>query len=152
MLQLQSVRSTLLEIRAFATTATLTNIGVYANFRRVFELSSGDYFMWASVDDVRPLTAVAACIEALLRNTRAVMAHGAILVEAEGRAGLVEISNEVHIAAVGAAERVRAFTKGIRHNAVLYGLYRREALAKGMLGGCYGQDYLLCVICASWAR
>ena len=123
----------------------LTNIGVYANFRRVFELSSGDYFMWASVDDVRPLTAVAACIEALLRNTRAVMAHGAILVEAEGRAGLVEISNEVHIAAVGAAERVRAFTKGIRRNAVLYGLYRREALGKGMLGGCYGQDYLLCV-------
>ena len=67
-----------------------TNIGVYANFRRVFDLSSGDYFMWASMDDVRPLTAVAACIEALLKNAHAVMAQGAVLVESEGRAGLVD--------------------------------------------------------------
>src|SRR5262249_27430085 len=31
------------------------------------------------------------------------------------------------------------------HNAMFYGLYRRCALAKGTLGTCFGQDYLLCL-------
>jgi glycosyltransferase involved in cell wall biosynthesis len=122
-----------------------TNTGVYANFRRVFELSSGDYFMWAAVDDIRPSTAVEKCLDALLRNDRAVMAHGAVVVEAEGREDLLEITNEVHLAAMEAAERIRAFTQDIKHNAILYSLYRRGALTKGVLGSCYGQDYLLCL-------
>jgi glycosyltransferase involved in cell wall biosynthesis len=121
------------------------NLGVIANFRRVFELSSGDYFMWACADDLRPATAVENCVEALLRDSSAVMAHGAVLVRLGGREDLIEVTNEVHLSDLEAAERVRAFTKGIRHNAMLYGLYRRSALAKGTLGTCLGQDYLLCL-------
>jgi glycosyltransferase involved in cell wall biosynthesis len=121
------------------------NLGVEANFRRVFELSSGDYFMWAAADDLRPATAVEDCVEVLLRNSHAVMAHGAVLVKLEGQEDLVEASNEVHLSDLRAAERIRAFTKGIRHNAMLFGLYRRCALAKGRLGNCYGEDYLLCL-------
>jgi glycosyltransferase involved in cell wall biosynthesis len=121
------------------------NLGVIANFRRVIELSSGDYFMWACADDLRPATAVENCVDALLRNSSAVMAHGAVLVRLEGRKDLIEVANEVDLSDLRAAERVRAFIKGIRHNAVLYGLYRRSALAKGTLGTCLGQDYLLCL-------
>jgi glycosyltransferase involved in cell wall biosynthesis len=121
------------------------NLGVIANFRRVFELSSGDYFVWACADDLRPATAVENCVETLLRNSSAVMAHGAVLVRLEGREDLVEASNEMDLSGLGAAERVRVFTKGIKHNAMLYGLYRRSALAKGTLGTCLGHDYLLCL-------
>jgi len=121
------------------------NLGVILNFRRVFELSSGDYFMWAAVDDVRPATAVQECVAALQRNSSAVMAHGLVLVKLEGQQDLVERANEVDLAERDVAGRVRAFTKGIRHYGMLYGLYRRGALAQGTLGTCLGQDYLLCL-------
>jgi glycosyltransferase involved in cell wall biosynthesis len=121
------------------------NVGVIANFRRVFELSSGDYFMWAAADDVRPTIAVENCVAALLRNSSAIMAHGPILVKLEGREDLEERANEVHLADWAVAERIRPFTTGVRHNGMLYGLYRRCALIKGTLGTCLGQDYLLCL-------
>jgi glycosyltransferase involved in cell wall biosynthesis len=121
------------------------NIGVNPNFRRVFELSSGDYFMWAAADDIKPPTAVESCLKALLRNDRAVMAHGVVLVKSEGREGLVAITNEMHISDSRAAERVHAFTKGVKHNAILYGLCRRSALARGTFPNCRGQDYLFCL-------
>ena len=121
------------------------NLGVIANFRRAFELSAGDYFMWAAADDVRPTTAVEDCVVALQRNSAAVMAHGPVLVRLEGQEALVERTNEVHLAGWEAGERVRAFTNGIGHNGMLYGLYKRGALAQGTLGTCLGQDYLLCL-------
>jgi glycosyltransferase involved in cell wall biosynthesis len=121
------------------------NLGVIANFRRTFELSSGDYFMWACADDIRPATAVENCLEALLRNSYAVMTHGPILVKLEGQEETVEVTNEVNLSDLGAVARIHAFTRGIRHNAMLYGLYRRCALAKGTLGTGFGQDYLLCL-------
>jgi glycosyltransferase involved in cell wall biosynthesis len=122
-----------------------TNIGVYANFRQVFARSAGEFFMWAAADDVRPPTAVARCVEALRRNERAVMAHGVVLVQKAGQQDLLEYPNAVCLSDADAAARVRAFTRGLCHNAMLYGLYRRSALAKGILGRCYGQDYLLCL-------
>jgi glycosyltransferase involved in cell wall biosynthesis len=122
-----------------------TNIGVIANFRRVFALSSGEYFMWAAADDLKPPTAVQCCVEALLRNDRAVMAYGSVLVQTEGEGELVEYPNDICLSDPSAAARVRAFTTGLRHNAMLYGLYRREALQQGILGKCLGQDYLLCL-------
>ena len=121
------------------------NVGLYANFRRVVMLSSGEYFMWAAADDIRPPTMVEQYVQALLRNERAVMAHGIVLGQLEDREALHEYSNEILITALQAAERVRAFTSGLEHNGMLYGLYRREALVRGTLGSCLGQDYLLCL-------
>ena len=121
------------------------NFGVYANFRRVMALATGEYFMWAAIDDLKPLTAVEECVQALLHNDRAVMAHGIVLVCTLGGEGLVEYPNEVHATGTSAAARVREFTYGLRHNAMLYGLYRREALTQGRLGNHLGQDYLLCL-------
>jgi glycosyltransferase involved in cell wall biosynthesis len=122
-----------------------TNIGVYANFRRVVELSSGEYFLWAAVDDLRPPAAIEDCVNALLADPRAVMAHGVILVEVEGSQALFSVTNAMDLSANDAGERVRTFTTKMTHNAMLYGLYRRSALSQGWLGSCYGQDYLLCL-------
>jgi glycosyltransferase involved in cell wall biosynthesis len=122
-----------------------TNIGVYANFRRAVELSRGEYFMWAAVDDLRSATTIDDCLTALLENPQAVMAHGAILVELPGKPDLLPVANAVDLSSNDAVERIRAFTKELSSNAILYGLYRREALVQGWLGSCYGQDYLLCL-------
>jgi glycosyltransferase involved in cell wall biosynthesis len=122
-----------------------TNIGLIANFRRVFELSSGQYFMWAAADDLKPPTAIERCVGALLHNDHAVMAHGIVLVQTVGTDELVEYPNNLCLSEANAAARVRVFTRGLQHNAMLYGLYRRQALQQGVLGQCLGQDYLLCL-------
>jgi cellulose synthase/poly-beta-1,6-N-acetylglucosamine synthase-like glycosyltransferase len=120
-----------------------TNIGVIANYRRVLALSSGTYFMWAAADDVKPSTAVADCLAALERDPRAVMAHGVVQVRTAGSEQPIEYPNDVAITGARAAQRVQAFIAGMPHNAILYGLYRREALQRAVLGRCMGQDYLL---------
>jgi glycosyltransferase involved in cell wall biosynthesis len=121
------------------------NIGVNANFCRVFELSSGEYFMWGAADDIRPPTSIESCVEALRRNKEAVMAHGPVLVMSEGQKDLIEFTNNVDLSDMPAGARIRAFTTKIEHNAMLYGLYRRSALAQAIFGDHYGQDYLLCL-------
>ena len=121
------------------------NIGVYANFRRVLSLASGDLFMWAAVDDIRPPNVVESFLEALLTNDRAVMAHGVVLVKATEQDAPIEITNEVYASDTKAVRRVRRFTDGITSQCILYGLYRRSALAKGTFPNSYAQEYLLCL-------
>jgi glycosyltransferase involved in cell wall biosynthesis len=74
------------------------DLGLLPNFRRVFELALGDYFMWAAADDVRPATAIEHCAAALLRNSSAVIAHGPVLVKLEGQVDLVQRGNGMHLA------------------------------------------------------
>jgi glycosyltransferase involved in cell wall biosynthesis len=119
------------------------NIGVHANFWRVLELSSGQFFTWAAADDLRPKTAVEDCLMALLRNRDAVMAHGPVLVKGPGDETLIERSNAVCLSDRSARKRVAAFTNGIKHNAFAYGLYRRHALARCTFRNTPGSDYLL---------
>lgn len=122
-----------------------TNIGVYANFRRVVELSRGEYFMWGAVDDLREPTVVEDCVKALLENPQAVLAHGLILAETTAGPPLLPIPNTMDLASDDAIERVRNFTRQLLSSAIHYGLFRREALVQGWLGSCYGQDYILCL-------
>jgi GT2 family glycosyltransferase len=121
------------------------NLGATQNFWKVYQLSAGDYFMWAAADDVRPKTAVEDCLAALLRNRTAVMAHGPVLIKANGREELIERTNEVCLSHLKTRQRITAFTKGIKHNGIIYGLHRRDALGKCVFGNTYGQDYLLCL-------
>ncbi len=122
------------------------NIGCERNFRRVFQLSSGEYFMWASADDTRPPTALEKCLEALRKNTRAVMAHGVILVKRDDREVLRVVTNEADLSQTRAADRIATFTNKITYNMMLYGMYRRWALEKGTLTlHLRAQDYLLCL-------
>jgi glycosyltransferase involved in cell wall biosynthesis len=121
------------------------NIGVTPNFRRVLELSTGEYFMWASVDDRKPPTAVSNCLEALQREPRAVMAYGPVLLRVQDQEELLEISNEMHMAGLDVRDRVRAFTLGLTSQGIVYGLYRRDAIIKAVFPTCYGQEYLLCL-------
>ena len=121
------------------------NVGLYENFRRVVTLATGEYFMWAAADDLRPPTAVEHCVQAILRNDRAVSAHGIILVRtADGKESAAH-NNEIELTAPRVATRIRNFTYGLRHNAMIFCLHRRTALLQARLGNHTGQDYLLCL-------
>jgi hypothetical protein len=122
-----------------------TNVGVVNNFRLAVAHSTGTYFMWSAADDRKPLTAVTDCLRALQAQPAAVMAHGVILVQSPGRDDLVPIPNAMDLTMSDPAARIRAFTAGHTHNAMLYGLYRLEALRQVCLGQGLGHDYLLCL-------
>lgn len=52
-----------------------TNLGVVANFNRVFQLSTGQYFKWAAYDDVHAPTYLERCAAVLDRDPTIAVAH-----------------------------------------------------------------------------
>jgi glycosyltransferase involved in cell wall biosynthesis len=119
------------------------NIGQTRNFQRALELATGEYFMWSCADDARPRNAIKHLVKALVENPDSVMAHGPVI--AKGTDFEIEVSNEMDLMSPSAAARIRAFTRGIRHNSMIHGLYRRSVLKDVILGAHYGQDYLFCL-------
>ena len=121
------------------------NVGLYENFRRVVTLATGEYFMWAAADDLKPPTAVEHCVRAMLHNDRAVTVHGIIVIRtADGNESAAH-PNEIQLNDKSAATRIRNFTYGLRHHAMFFCLHRRAALMQARLGNHVGQDYLLCL-------
>ena len=99
--------------------------------------------MWASVDDTKPPSAVQICLNALLENHGAVMAHGSILFQIPGRTELVEVANDMDMSNLGPLQRIRVFTTKTRNLCMVYGLYKREALLRTYYPNSYGQEHLL---------
>jgi len=52
-----------------------TNLGAAKNFNRVFELSRGEYFKWASHDDICDPEYLERCVELLDRNPAVVLCY-----------------------------------------------------------------------------
>jgi glycosyltransferase involved in cell wall biosynthesis len=121
------------------------NIGLTRNFRRVLGLSRGEYFTWASVDDVRPATIVEQFVDVFARNNEAVMVHGHVLLRMRDRSESIEFRNDADLTSPRVAERVRNFTDKIEHNSMVYGLYRREAIAGVRFDDHFGQEYVFCL-------
>ncbi len=117
------------------------NRGAIWNFNRVFELSTGEYFMWAAHDDQREPCCVSACVEKMEASSNAVLctAHTAIFVE--GRKELLCLANlNSYDSVAGLAERYRATLESFPATA-MYGLYRRSAVRRTkMLQNCIATD------------
>jgi len=99
--------------------------------------------MWACADDIRTPDAVQSCLEAILRNGDAVMAYGVVLLKGNGQEELLQIKNTWDTRFPTAAERIRAFTRGISSQCISYGLYKKTALSNVVYSNAYGQEYLL---------
>jgi len=121
------------------------NIGAIRNFRRVLQLSNGKYFTWASADDERPAGAIGGCVQALERDPESVMAHGPIEAMLPEPPADVLVANDMDLSDRRVDIRVKTFTARLQHNAILYGVYRRAALAASRLGDHFGHDYLFCL-------
>jgi glycosyltransferase involved in cell wall biosynthesis len=110
------------------------NRGAVWSFNRVFELSTGRYFMWAAHDDLRDAQYLRCCVEALERNPAAVMCCTDVkLIDEQGRE--VSESQFPHgIRPLGATpwERIHAIAKA-NYWYDFYGLIRSEILAQTRL-------------------
>jgi glycosyltransferase involved in cell wall biosynthesis len=112
------------------------NIGIYKNFNRVFELSSGKYFKWASCSDF--------CLEGFFEKCVAVLdaRPDVVLVYPKtywlysptgGEEYAVEYDDNLNIEDDRPSKRIREYLSRDRHNNVMHGVIRASALRQTAL-------------------
>lgn len=109
------------------------NMGPSWNFNRVFELSAGEYFMWAAHDDLRHPSFVSACVRRLQECPDAVLcqAHTAMFIEGREQQLCTAHLNSFD----GVAGIVARYTETLTRlpATAIYGLYRSSAMGKTRL-------------------
>ena len=134
------------------------NVGAIGNFNHVFELARGEYFKWASYDDICLPTFLQRCVEVLEQDEQIVWCHtesgkidedGNVLTrddpKAEGLAHTSEtgLPREFHDS-LRPHQRFKGVLLGTNWCVDSYGLIRAEALRKtSMLPACYGAEKVL---------
>jgi hypothetical protein len=111
-----------------------SNMGAVWNFRRVFELSRGEYFMWAAFDDLRAPVYLSRCVAALEAHPDAVMCCTGVQVIDEAGREVAEADFPLGIRMSGkrVEKRVRAIARSF-YWYDFYGLMRRSVLAETRL-------------------
>jgi len=106
------------------------NFGAAANFRRVFELTSGKYFRWASCDDLFAPESLARCIEILDNEPSVVLTYPKTkLIDTEGK-NIGNYDEGLHLTSPKASERFAQVCEKLRLVNVYYGLVRADVLRK----------------------
>lgn len=120
-------------------------IPVVPNFRRALAHASGTYFAWNAADDWRDPEVIADCLAAFASCPGAVMVAGPVIADDVKAGRRVRVEPRFDLTAADPAERVVEFTRNMQHAAMLYGLYRRDVLARLTFPSHSGQDYLVCL-------
>lgn len=121
-----------------------TNIGLAANFNRVFALAQGELFKWATGDDVCLPGYLTACIAVLDARPDVVLAYGKTqFIDAESRA-LPITDPGWHLPQESPVDRFRQVLASGHWVNSLVGVIRRDALARTRLLPNYpGGDHTL---------
>lgn len=117
------------------------NLGAAANYRRCFEPADCQYFRWSNADDLLDPTLVEKCVRVLDANADTVLVYGkSRIIDADG--GLMHLYDDgLHLPQESPAERFIAAISAIGLNNFMYGLIRRDALARTrLLGSFQGAD------------
>lgn len=120
------------------------NQGASWNYRRVFELSRGEYFRWAPADDLFAPESLAECMATLNANPDAVLCYPQTLLINEAKEIIGQYDDELDFRSSDPVDR---FYLAIRRNKLInaiYGLIRSEDLRRTALMGNYpGADVTL---------
>ena len=117
------------------------NVGAIRNFNKVFEISQGEYFMWAAHDDLREPNYISSCLEIMEMNPNVILCCSSTLLNEDGNLR----ESEEDFTTVGMPLH-RRFRKILWNNtcASIYGLMRRSVLRKtGLFRDTIGSDNLL---------
>lgn len=116
------------------------NLGVSANWNRVFQLSRGEYFKWSACSDLIAPEYLEACVDCLERTPDAVLCHSRTkMIDACGRR-LAGYEDRFSLEDASPATRFRAFLSQSGRNNFVHGLIRRRALAETRLMEGFRQD------------
>lgn len=123
------------------------NMGVAANYERLAMVARGEFFRWASVDDLSAPEALECCVEALDKNAGAVLAYPrALFIDENGmpREDFADYEDRLQLVSPKPSERFSECFKHLRMCNPLYALMRTDALRKTRgLGSYVGSDIVL---------
>jgi glycosyltransferase involved in cell wall biosynthesis len=105
------------------------NIGASPNHNRVFDLSNGEFFEWASADNVLTPTYIERCVDVLVANPQFVLAHSRCTIIDEFRGEERRHEAEYNLGSPDAIERLhQLFTHTIGMNDPIFGIIRSSVL------------------------
>ena len=113
-----------------------TNIGLYKNFDRTFELSSGKYFKWAADSDYCLDGFFEKCVAALEQREDVVLAYPQaylLLQNMEGEEYAMEYHDDFNIEDEQPSLRFRKYLEREKINNIMHGIIRVSALRKTSL-------------------
>jgi glycosyltransferase involved in cell wall biosynthesis len=110
------------------------NRGSAWNYNRVFQLSSGEYFKWWAHDDLCEPTYLERCMEVFNSEDSSVVLcyPKTILIDGKGKI-MDEYEDKLDLSELRAAKRLTHFISNVRLCNAVFGLIKRDALAKTRL-------------------
>jgi glycosyltransferase involved in cell wall biosynthesis len=109
------------------------NIGASDNYNAVFRYAWGDYFKWASSNDICAPTFLQRCVEVLDRHRDVVLCYPRTLLFNESLGTEEYYSDDLHLMDDDPHTRFTRLLTSIRLNNVMNGLIRSDALRKTSL-------------------
>jgi glycosyltransferase involved in cell wall biosynthesis len=121
-----------------------TNLGASKNFRKVFELSTGQYFRWAAADDVFAPDSLKECVAVLDAHPEVVLCYPQTVLMDECGKVIKRYEDNLDLRFPCVIERFRKTLYGIGLVNTNFGLMRSEVLRKTPLIRNYpGSDIVL---------
>ncbi len=117
------------------------NLGLTDNFRAVFNLIRGEFFMWLSQDDWIESTYVSICTKFLLDNPDYALACGQPKYY-DGEKFIGD-GNRINLGQSSATERILSFYAQVSDNGALYSVMRRDILSKCLMPKAMNGDWVL---------
>jgi glycosyltransferase involved in cell wall biosynthesis len=106
------------------------NLGAVKNFNRVFELSSGKYFMFAGDHDLWHPTFISRCSSILEKEPDVVLAYSRTqLIDAKGNP-LEIMTDKIDTRGLSAINRYKYVIRNLTWCNIIYGVIRREAFSR----------------------
>jgi glycosyltransferase involved in cell wall biosynthesis len=120
------------------------NLGCNTNFRRAFQLSSGQYFRWAAADDLSDRSSLARCVEILDREPSVVLVYPKTKFIGVRGEVVSEYDDRLHLQSPRASERLEQLLDRLVFCNAHYGLIRASALRRARgLGDYIAADVVL---------
>jgi glycosyltransferase involved in cell wall biosynthesis len=114
-----------------------SNQGAAANYRWAFHLARGEYFKWATYDDLCDPEYVARCVAVLDRDPSVVLAYCKTrLIDEHGQV-ISEYEDNLNLCDPRPSERFIQFMRRFKLSNAMYGVVRASALKKTRLLGNY---------------
>ncbi len=113
------------------------NLGSTGNYRRAFELATGEYFRWSAADDLSGPEFLARCIQVLDAQPHVVLAYPKTRFIDESGKVVSEYDDRMHLQSPLPSERFQQVLERLGYVNALYGLSRTAVLRQTRLLGTY---------------
>ncbi len=111
------------------------NIGAARNYKRLLDLSRGEYFRWSNSDDLIAPDLHELCLQALEQNPNAVLSYGNTEIIDESGTKIRCYDDDLNLQQPSACERFRCFFDQVGLTNVIYGLMRTDAVRQTRVFG-----------------